>query len=301
MQRPIAVLDSGVGGLTVVKELLKQLPREEIVYFGDTLRAPYGPRSKDEVMQFTEEVVQYLLKYDPKLVVIACNTATAVALEHIRASLSIPVIGVIEPGARAALRGTKTGYIGVIGTEGTIKSKAYDQALYQLADDIQIVSEACPAFVPLVEKGEYESAKAYKIVYESIVHMRSYPIDCLILGCTHYPFLADTIAEVMGESVTLIHSAEETTTEVIAILEKQGQYEQTEGHIDHEAIVTTSQFTSGSVDNESVIANTKIKKHCFICSGDPTTFQTIVRQWLADELHQYEPEWKSSVNNSHIL
>ena len=280
---------------------MRQLPQEEIVYFGDTLRAPYGPRSSDEVMQFTKEVVQYLLQYDPKLVVIACNTATAVALDHIRAILSIPIIGVIEPGARAALRSTKTGYIGVIGTEGTIKSKAYDQALLQLAENIQIVSEACPAFVPLVEKGEYESAMAYKIVYDSIVNMRSYPIDCLILGCTHYPFLANTIAEVMGEAVTLIQSAEETVMEVIAILNKQGQHGQVEANNEHDTSETTNSFAEKTVDDVSSNITLKKSEVCFVCSGDLIKFQAIARQWLADELRSYEPQWINSVNNIHLL
>lgn len=291
MQRPIAVLDSGVGGLTVAKELIKQLPNEEIVYFGDTLRAPYGPRPKNEILQFTEKVVQYLLQYNPKLVVMACNTATAVALEHIRAKIDIPIIGVIEPGARAAIRATKTGYIGVIGTEGTIKSKAYDQALLQLSDDIQIVSEACPAFVPLVEKGQYLSSTAYQIVYESIGHMRSYPIDCLILGCTHYPFLADTIAEVLGEQVTLIHSAEETSSEVIDILERLGQLEQLKAKQSHEKNAWVKDSGNGITETEQLILEKKARKHCFICSGDAETFQAIVRQWLADELTYYEPQW----------
>lgn len=259
MQRPIAVLDSGVGGLTVVKELLKQLPQEAIVYYGDTARAPYGPRPTEEVVCFTEEIIDTLLRYDPKLIIIACNTATAAALKKVKSSLSIPIIGVIEPGAKAALQATQTGYIGVIGTEGTIKSKAYDQALLAYADDIQIVTQACPAFVPLVENREYHSAKAYHVVYEAIGHMRSYPIDCLILGCTHYPFLADTIAEVMGENVRLIHSAEETARQAKALI--------------------------GDADNVNLVINgSSTITHQFLCSGNVDSFQSIVEDWLAAEL-----------------
>lgn len=263
MQRPIAVLDSGVGGLTVVKELLKQLPQEAIVYYGDTARAPYGPRPTEEVVCFTEEIINKLLRYDPKLIIIACNTATAAALKKVRSSLSIPIIGVIEPGAKAALQATQTGYIGVIGTEGTIKSKAYDQALLAYADDIQIVTQACPAFVPLVENREYHSAKAYHVVYEAIGHMRSYPIDCLILGCTHYPFLADTIAEVMGEKVRLIHSAEETARQAKELIASEA---------DDKLKVATSGSTTDNI------------AHQFLCSGNVEPFQSIVEEWLADEL-----------------
>ncbi|MEK4249523.1 glutamate racemase [Paenibacillus sp. FSL W7-1287] len=262
MQRPIAVLDSGVGGLTVVKELLKQLPQEMIVYYGDTARAPYGPRPTEEVVSFTEEIVNKLLRYDPKLIIIACNTATAAALDKLKRSLNVPIIGVIEPGAKAALQATQTGYIGVIGTEGTIKSKAYDQALLAYTKDIQIVTQACPAFVPLVEKREYHSTKAYHVVYEAIGHMRSYPIDCLILGCTHYPFLADTIAEVMGENVRLIHSAEETARQAQKLV------------AENEAEDQAKAIIHGS---------TKIIHH-FLCSGNVDSFQAIVEEWLAAEL-----------------
>jgi len=264
VQRPIAVLDSGVGGLTVVKELLKQLPQESVVYYGDTARAPYGPRQKEQVVSFTEEIIQFLLQYDPKLIIIACNTATAAALEKVRSMLDVPIIGVIEPGARAALKATQTGYIGVIGTEGTIKSKAYDQALNAHAKDIQIVTQSCPAFVPLVEKGEYRSAKAYHIVYEAIGHMRSYPIDCLILGCTHYPFLAETIAEVMGEKVKLIHSAEETARQV------QNMIAET--------------MMKSEVTVSSVLEKNRAVMHRFICSGHISSFRSIVEEWLATEL-----------------
>lgn len=268
MQRPIAVLDSGVGGLTVVKELMRQLPDENIVYYGDTLRAPYGSRAANEVLQYTEEVVQYLLEFHPKLIVIACNTATAVALEHIQAALSIPVTGVIDSGARAALRATKTKYIGVIGTEGTIQSKAYNQALLKLDSELQIVSKACPAFVPLVEKGHYQSPEAYHVVYEAIAHMRAFPIDCLILGCTHYPFLSNVIASVMGQYVRLIHSAEETTSEVKQIL-----------------LLPVNDSASNEQQKEVSISFKAKRKHIFICSGDVESFKKIAQQWLSEELN----------------
>lgn len=278
MQRPIAVLDSGVGGLTVVKELMKQLPNESIVYFGDTHRTPYGPRAAEEVVKFTEEIVQYLLGYNPKLIVIACNTATAVALDKVSATLSIPVIGVIVPGARAAIANTKTKYVGVIGTEGTIKSKAYDHALLQLHHDIQIVSAACPSFVPLVERGQYQSPQAYDIVYDEIAHLRSYPIDCLILGCTHYPFLIDIIAEVMGKSVRLIQSAEETTLEVKNILMGIQASEALSNNVMH-----SQQQSEASISSKfSHLPAEKVNsiRYVMVCSGDVMMFQQIVKEWL---------------------
>lgn len=272
MRGPIAVFDSGVGGLTVVKELLKQLPQEAIVYFGDTARAPYGPRPKQEIIQFTEEIVHDLQRYHPKLVVIACNTATAVALDRVKKELSIPIVGVIEPGARAALKATKTGYIAVIGTEGTIKSKAYEEALLTHASNVRIMSQACPAFVPLVEKGEYRSSKAYSVVQEAIGHMRSYPIDCLILGCTHYPFLSDTIAKVMGSDVKLIHSAEETAREVGGIIAELNKKK-----LEGTAMISSQQKRTKELQRPEIV-------HRFICSGDLTTFRAIAEEWLGLEL-----------------
>jgi len=264
VEGPIAVFDSGVGGLTVVKELLKQLPNESIVYYGDTARAPYGPRPKQEVVEFSKEIVHYLQRYHPKMIVIACNTATAVALEEIKAQLDIPVIGVIEPGARAALQATQTGYIAVIGTEGTIKSKAYDKALLEHSDHVQMISQACPTFVPLVEKGEYYSNQAYEKVHDALSHMATYPIDCLILGCTHYPFLADAIAAVMGSGVKLIHSAEETAREVKHIVAQL--------QLEHE-------LSAGGAYSHATGSEQR-----FVCSGEMATFRSIVEQWLGLEL-----------------
>ena len=158
VQKPIAILDSGVGGLTVVKEVMRQLPQERIVYFGDTARAPYGPRSSREVISFTEQVVQFLVRMDPKMIVIACNTANAVALDTVRSSVNIPVIGLVHYGASAAIRKTESGIVGVIGTEGTIRSKAYEKALREMDPHIKVYSKACPLFVPVVEQGQYHSA-----------------------------------------------------------------------------------------------------------------------------------------------
>lgn len=223
VQQPIAILDSGVGGLTVAKEVMRQLPLEKLVYYGDTARTPYGPRSSEEVVRFTREIVEYLIQFQPKMIVIACNTATAAGLEDIRARVDIPVVGVINPGARAAIGFTVTGCVGIIGTEGTINSGAYEQALRKLDPQVKVISEACPRFVPLVEKGNFRSYETYETIRSSIGHLREHPIDTLILGCTHYPFLAETISEIMGQDVKLISSADETAREISVILQGRGK------------------------------------------------------------------------------
>ena len=264
MQQAIAILDSGVGGLTVVKEIMRQLPREQILYFGDTARTPYGPRPAEEVREFTREIVDYLLQYDPKMIVIACNTATAVALEDIRREVNIPVVGVINPGARAAIGRSKTGVIGVIGTQGTINSGAYDKALKLLSPRVEVVSQACPAFVPLVEDGNFRSEETMRIVAESLAPIKRDDMDCLILGCTHYPFLADVISEVMGPDVTLISSAEETAREVSTILHENGM----------------------------LAGRDELPVHQFFCSGDPRKFQAISQAWLGDEIRLTPVVWR---------
>ncbi|MGX1825295.1 glutamate racemase, partial [Heyndrickxia sporothermodurans] len=210
MNQPIGIIDSGVGGLTVVKEVLKQLPNESIIYVGDTARCPYGPRPVDEVKAYTWQMTRFLLKRNIKMLVIACNTATAVVLDEIRTELKIPVLGVIYPGARAALKNTKGFNIGVLGTIGTIKSGAYEKALKSINRKVSITSLACPKFVPLVESGEYKSSIAKKIVAESLAPIQKSGIDTLILGCTHYPLLEGLIKNVMGSEVKVISSGDET-------------------------------------------------------------------------------------------
>ncbi|CAH0117646.1 Glutamate racemase [Paenibacillus sp. CECT 9249] len=264
VQQAIAILDSGVGGLTVVKEVMRQLPREKILYFGDTARTPYGPRSPQEVTLFTQQIVDYLLQFQPKMVVIACNTATAVALETIRSRVNVPVVGVIHPGARAAINATETGYVGVIGTEGTIRSNAYVHALREISPHIEVVSEACPQFVPLVEKGMFRDMETWRTVRESLQNLRSKPIDCLILGCTHYPFLMEPISEVMGPRVKLISSADETAREISAILYQYGQLAKAD----------------------------EIPVHQFFCSGDPRMFQKIAQQWLGEQIQLTPVVWQ---------
>ncbi|MCM3704487.1 glutamate racemase [Cytobacillus firmus] len=222
LKQPIGIIDSGVGGLTVAKEIMRQLPNEDIVYLGDTARCPYGPRPGEEVKSFTWKMTEFLLKENIKMLVIACNTATAVALEEIRRELPIPVIGVIFPGARTAIKVTENHIIGVIGTEGTIKSKAYENALIQINSRSVVHSLACPKFVPLVESGEYEGSVAKKIVAETLQFLKGKGMDTLILGCTHYPLLEPIIKNVMGKKVKVISSGEETAREASTILHHHG-------------------------------------------------------------------------------
>lgn len=223
MKRAIGVIDSGVGGLTVACELMRQLPNEQLIYVGDTLRCPYGPRPQYEVKQFTLEMVHFLIKKNIKMIVVACNTATAFALEDLKKELNIPVIGVIQPGARAAIKTTKNNQIGIIGTEGTIRSNAYPNALKQINSKLHVAALACPMFVPMVEKGILQGEQAQKVVEETLLPFRNTTnIDTLVLGCTHYPLLAKTIQKVMGEKVQIISSSDETARETSTILEMHG-------------------------------------------------------------------------------
>ncbi|MDC3412570.1 glutamate racemase [Aquibacillus sp. 3ASR75-11] len=219
MDQPIGVIDSGVGGLTVASELMRQLPKERLIYIGDTLRCPYGPRSKEEVIQFTWEMVDFLIEKNIKMLVVACNTATAFTLQQLQQNLDIPVIGVIQPGARAAIKVSVNNCIGVIGTEGTISSRAYPNALKGINSTIRVNDLACPSFVPMVEQGILLGEKALQVVSETLEPMKKHNhIDTLILGCTHYPLLRDTIQKVMGDHISIISSGEETAREVSTIL-----------------------------------------------------------------------------------
>lgn len=212
------MIDSGVGGLTVAREIMRQLPHENILYLGDTARCPYGPRQPEEVREFTWQMTRRLLEHNIKMLVIACNTATAVVYNEIKKALPIPVIGVIEPGARSALKVTRNFHIGVIGTLGTIKSRAYERALLDINHEVKVTALACPHFVPLVETGRWDGEEAYRIVADTLQPLNDSSIDTLILGCTHYPLLKPIIQKAVGEKIRLIDSGEETACEVSAVL-----------------------------------------------------------------------------------
>ena len=210
---PIGVFDSGIGGLTVVHELMRQLPDESLVYFGDTARVPYGPKSPDTVRRYSREIAAFLLGEGVKAIVIACNTATAHALSALQAELAVPVVGVIEPGARAAVSATRARHIGIIGTVGTVKSGAYERAIRALDPEVRTTARACPLFVPLVEEGWVDHEATRLVAEEYLAPFREAGVDTLVLGCTHYPLLKPLIARVLGDSIRLIDSAEETAAE----------------------------------------------------------------------------------------
>ena len=221
--RPIGVFDSGIGGLTVVRELRRQLPHESIVYFGDTARVPYGPKSPETVLHYSREAAAFLLERDVKAIVIACNTATAHAHEALSAELDIPVIGVIGPGARAAAAATRSGRIGVIGTTGTIASGAYDRAVRLLVGDrARVYAQPCPLFVPFVEEGLAHHPAARLVAEEYLAPLHDVDVDVLVLGCTHYPLLRELLSDVMGDQVQLVDSAAETAAETRHVLSEAG-------------------------------------------------------------------------------
>lgn len=219
---PIGVFDSGIGGLTVVRELMRQLPNESIIYFGDTARVPYGPKSPDTVLRYSREITSFLRDQGVKAVVVACNTATAHALAALREEYELPIVGVIEPGSRAAARATRSGRIGVIGTQGTISSRAYERAIAAAAPKVEIIALACPLFVPLVEEGWLDTEATRLIAHEYLAPVARASVDTLVLGCTHYPLLKTVIGSVVGRNVRLIDSAEETAAETGAVLTERG-------------------------------------------------------------------------------
>ncbi|MEP6572842.1 MAG: glutamate racemase [Gemmatimonadota bacterium] len=219
---PIGIFDSGIGGLTVTRAIYENLPAESTIYFGDTARVPYGPKSPETVTRYSREILAWLVGQGVKLVVVACNTSTAHALPALQAESPVPVIGVIEPGARAAVRATRGGPIGVIGTAGTIASNAYARAIHALAPAVRVEQLACPLFVPLVEEGWFEHPAAALIAEEYLHALRDARIDVLVLGCTHYPLLKPLLSQVMGSGVALIDSAEETARVVSQTLHERG-------------------------------------------------------------------------------
>lgn len=212
----IGVFDSGLGGLTVVKELIKLLPNEKIIYFGDTARVPYGSKSAKVVTKYSKEITKFLLTKQIKLLVIACNTASAMALDEVSKMAGVPVVGVIKPGSRRAVNTTRNGKIGVIGTRGTVETKSYMNEIKSLKNDAMVFQKACPLFVPLIEEGlinEEITLMAAKMYLDDVTN-----IDTMVLGCTHYPLIKDIIKETVEKDVILIDSAEETAIEVRSIL-----------------------------------------------------------------------------------
>lgn len=215
---PIGIFDSGIGGLTVLKEILKQVPYENTIYLGDTARVPYGIRSPETVTRYSFENTRFLISQGIKFLVVACNTSSSISLADLKKKFSLPITGVIEPGARAAVSQTRTGKIAVIGTEAAIKSRAYAKTIKAFDDSIEVTEIACPLFVPLVEEGWTEGDIAGLVAEKYLSTIKGTDIDTLVLGCTHYPMLKNVIGQVLGQGVTLIDSGVETAREVRQIL-----------------------------------------------------------------------------------
>ena len=216
--RPIGMFDSGVGGLTVARALIDLLPHEDVIYFGDTARCPYGPRPQEQVRQFALEIMDSLIQEEVKLLVVACNAAASTALVEAQQRYEVPVLSVIEPGVRAAIAATRNGHIGVIGTQVTISSGSYDAAVVRQNSGVSLLSRACPRFVEFVERGDSTSDELVQEAERYLAPLRSSGVDTVILGCTHYPLLSGVIRYVLGEDVVLISSAEVTASEVYALL-----------------------------------------------------------------------------------
>lgn len=218
---PVGVFDSGVGGLTVAREIMRQLPNEKIVYFGDTARVPYGSKSKNTIIKYSKQIIRFLKTRGVKAIVVACNTASAIALEEIRPEIDLPIIGVVKPGAKVAVEKTRNKRIGVIGTEAMINSGIYTDFINQRDKDIAVVTQACPLFVPLVEEGWLRDPVTYEVARRYLSELKDKDIDTLVLGCTHYPLLRNTVGEIMGGSVTLVNPAYETAVSLREMLKQQ--------------------------------------------------------------------------------
>jgi glutamate racemase len=268
--RPIGVFDSGLGGLTVMRALIDLVPDEPLVYFGDTGRFPYGPKPADEVLKYALEIGDVLADEGAKLVVVACNSAASVALDALRARLDVPVIGVIEPGLRAAARVSGSGRIGVIGTVGTIASGAYQRAADADGHDVVLSCAACPGFVEFVEAGDVESDQVHVLAERLLAPVRDAGVDTLVLGCTHYPLLARTISDVMGRDVVLVSSADETAFAVRSLLADLG-------------LADTGRAAAERND---------AARHSFLTSGDVETFRRLGERFLGPEVASVEHwEW----------
>jgi glutamate racemase len=236
--RPIGIFDSGVGGLTVFSEVEKALPREEIVYFGDTARVPYGTKSKETVTKFSVESVEFLMRHNVKLVLVACNTASSLSLDFLKRCFRVPIIGVIAPGAKNAVDSTRNNRIGVVGTNATIISGAYEKAVKRISRRIAVYSQSCPLFVPLVEEGWIDEKVTYEVASIYLRALKSKGIDTLILGCTHYPLLKDVIKKFMGSGVSLIDSGGEVAKEAKSILDASGLLNESPGRKSHKFFVS---------------------------------------------------------------
>lgn len=249
--RPIGLYDSGVGGLSVVREVFRQMPLERVIYFGDTARVPYGPRKPGELLTFNREIVSYLMAQGVKLILVACNTSCAVALPALRQEFSVPILGLIDAGAQAAVENGRR--IGVIATQATIKSRAYERSIHQISEESEVFGLACPNLVPLVEGGIWRGNEAFDVVKKELEPLKDLNLDTLVLGCTHFPHLAPVIAQVMGPNVKLVDPARHAVAHLRRALTK------------HRLLSPGSH-----------------QDHRFIVSGDPDSFHTLANRLFAD-------------------
>lgn len=261
-EAPIGVFDSGVGGLTVVREIIYQMPQERLVYFGDTARVPYGSKSKETIIKYSRQIVNFLHSKNVKAIVVACNTASAYALDTIQAEWDIPIIGVVHAGARMSCKVTKNGKIGVIGTRGTVDSNIYPNYIHAIAKEVTVIQRACPLLVPLVEEGLLHDTVTDEIVTRYMTKLKGRFIDTLVLGCTHYPLLYPTISKIMGENVRLVNPALETAKELKELLQKKGIQFEGKREISTE------------------------EKYCFYVSDMAERFQEFAKSILPNEVKQ---------------
>jgi glutamate racemase len=257
--RPIGVFDSGLGGLTVARAIMEVLPQESVVYFGDTARFPYGPRPLEETRAFAVEIARYLVSRDAKIVVVACNTATAAALDDVAAAVDVPVIGVIEPAVRAAMKATRNGRVGLIGTQATMSSGSYERTLSALDEEgrIEMIPQACPQFVEFVERGDTTSPELQLVAESYLALLRVARVDTLIMGCTHYPLLRAALRGVMGDDVALVSSADETAV-----------------------VVYESLLASGALREDP-----SPPQHAYESSGETSTFASLLTLFSRPEFH----------------
>ncbi len=258
--RPIGVFDSGLGGLTVVRAIMDELPQESILYFGDQARFPYGPRPLEEIREFALQIAGHLMDQDVKMIVVACNAATSAALPDVAEAVPVPVVGVVEPAVRAALRATRNHHVGLIGTEATVRSRSYEQALARFDSEgsATLTSQACPRFVEFVERGDTTSDELLEAARGYLRPLQEAGIDTLILGCTHYPLLRGALHHVMGPEVLIISSAEETANDVYTVLAERG--------------------LQAAGDN--------LPAHRFESSGEPQLFSVLGRRFLGPEFEE---------------
>ena len=266
---PIGIFDSGIGGLTVAKRIIAMLPNENIVYFGDTARVPYGSKSNETVVEYSYQDAQFLINKNVKLIIVACNTASSIAIDKLKEKFDIPIIGMIEPGTHLALESTKNGKIGVIGTEATISNRAYSNELHSINKDLSIIEKPCPLFVPIAEEGWLDHEATKLIAREYLQDLIDFGVDTVILGCTHYPLLSGVIQKIMGDDVKLIDSGMAASLEVEDYLNGRG------------------------VRNDS----NQLGTHQFYVSDLPAKFKSVAERFLGTEVKHIEKIDIDTFNN----